>query len=371
MKVYYHSITSFSDVDMGIMHHLKPDVQTTYAVVIQKRNANYTLAELQDYCRTYGIPLEAYQMPYNLKDPRNLSLFWRTIRSIRRQKPDVVYMVTTDNIYLSLLTLLLSRSKTIIALHDVEFHSNTAFALPLKLARWLTMWHFRHFQVFSREQLAIFQRKYPNKQVHFIPLPLKDFGDAGRQAAPVDSVTRFLFFGNILSYKGLDVLLEAVNALAEESGLPPFELLIAGRSAEWDAVYAPLIRHPEVVKAAIRFVGNDEVAGFFQRSHYLVLPYRDATQSGPLKIAFHYNLPVIASDINSFKEEVRHGVDGYLFRNGDVADLTNVLRQALQQHAAMYTPMQTAQRHYVQTHYSPETLRHNFLQLFRSTVNGS
>lgn len=368
MKVYYLSITSFSDVDMGIMHHIREDVDLTYGVIIQKRNANYTQDELATYCKTHHIDFEPYKMSYNLRDPRCLFIFSRILSSIRRKKPSIVYMVAIDNIYLTLLSLRLSRSRTIVALHDVEFHSNTAFAIPLAIARWITMKYFRNFQVYSREQLQIFKRLYPGKKVSFIPLPLKDFGEHTGPASQHNKV-RFLFFGNILHYKGLDVLLKAIDLMNAGNTAVPFELVVAGRCSDWDITYEPLITHKDSVIKHIRFVGNDEVAGFFQEADYLVLPYRDATQSGPLKIAFHYNLPVIASDIGSFREEVSHDTDGYLFKNGDVEDLGKVLLQVLKNHENKYHYLKESQLRYVKQHYSLEKLKQSFLQLLDDTLN--
>lgn len=365
MKVYYLSITSFSDVDMGILHHLTADAALTYGVVIQKRNANYRREELQSYCTRHGVSLETFSMKYLLKDPRCLIAFFRVIMSIRKHNPDVLYMVAFDNIYLSLCSLLLNRRKAIVALHDVEFHSNTSFILPLKLSRFITMRFFRNFQVFSQDQLRTFQRLYPRKKVSLIPLPLKDFGNGTAGLKKHPGVIRFLFFGNILHYKGLDLLLAALNEVAGTHPVPEFELVVAGRSGDWDTVYEPMIADKRLVEKHIRFIGNEEVANFFIHSHYLVLPYRDATQSGPLKIAFHYNVPVIASDISSFREEVTHGVDGYLFRTGDADDLKNVLLHALARHATDYQRLKAAQARYVRSRYSPERVRQDFLALWR------
>ncbi|WP_146901172.1 glycosyltransferase family 4 protein [Adhaeribacter aerolatus] len=362
MKVYYFSITSFSDVDMGIMHHLNADL--VYGAIVQKRNANYTREELQAYCDKHNIIFEGYQMKYNLKDPRCLFTFLECIANIRKHKPEVIYLVAFDNIYFSLCSLLLNRTKTIIALHDVVFHSGTSFLFVLKLSRWITMTYFRNFQVFSREQFKIFKRLFPRKQVNFIPLPLKDFGNGNLNINKSKKVIQFLFFGNVLFYKGLDILLKAVNNLVEEKSAPPFTLVIAGRSDNWETEYEPLILYPEIVKKHIRFIGNDEVANFFQNADYLVLPYRDATQSGPLKIAFHYNIPVIASDISSFKEEVVSGVDGYLFKTGDVEDLKQTLLQSLNKHQTDYYNLKKAQLQYVNTNYSPEKVKHDFSEMF-------
>ena len=52
-----------------------------------------------------------------------------------------------------------------------------------------------------------------------------------------------------------------------------------------------------------------------------MLPYQDVAQSGPHMIAYNYNLPVIASDIDGFAERVEDGVNGFLFRVNDKESL--------------------------------------------------
>jgi glycosyltransferase involved in cell wall biosynthesis len=364
MKVYYLSITSFSDVDMGILHHIKADAELTYGVVIQKRNANYTKEELQSYCSSHNIRFEPFMMKYNLKDPRCIFTFLNIIASIRKYNPDVIYIVSFDNIYLSKCALFLNSRKTIIALHDVEFHSDAAYLPVLKASRSITMFHFKNFQVFSREQLKTFKQLFPQKHVTLIPLPLKDFGASANAKRREPGPIRLLFFGNILYYKGLDILLEAMNRVEQMEGIPKLQLVVAGRCEVWDTVYEPISVNKNVVEKHIRFIGNDEVADFFSNADYLVLPYREATQSGPLKIAFHYNIPVIASDINSFKEEIEHGVDGYLFKAGSVADLADCLHHVLIRHETDDKRLKEAQLEYVMAHYSPAKVRHDFLEMF-------
>lgn len=95
-----------------------------------------------------------------------------------------------------------------------------------------------------------------------------------------------------------------------------------------------------------------------------MLPYRDATQSGPLKIAFHYNVPVIASDIGSFREEITNGVDGYLFKSGDVDSLRDTMIHVLTRHETDYERLRMAQLEYVQSNYSPAKVRQQFLEMF-------
>ena len=60
-------------------------------------------------------------------------------------------------------------------------------------------------------------------------------------------------------------------------------------------------------------IDDCEVAEFFAKHDFLMLPYQDVAQSGPHMIAYYYNLPVIASDIEGFNERVVDVVFGFLF----------------------------------------------------------
>ncbi|MDW8287731.1 MAG: glycosyltransferase [Flammeovirgaceae bacterium] len=112
-----------------------------------------------------------------------------------------------------------------------------------------------------------------------------------------------LFFGLIRPYKGLDLLLEAMQSLDESFGL-----LIAGESYEdFKTIYQPLIDKlpfPENISANISFVPEDNVLTYFSAADVVVLPYKSATQSGVTAIALHFEVPVIVTDVGGLKEQV-------------------------------------------------------------------
>ena len=78
----------------------------------------------------------------------------------------------------------------------------------------------------------------------------------------------------------------------------------------------------------IHFLKNDEIILYFQEADYLVLPYDESTQSGPLLIAYNYNIPVIASDIELFKTMVCDKQNGFLFEKGNLSSLIKILDDA-------------------------------------------
>jgi len=83
------------------------------------------------------------------------------------------------------------------------------------------------------------------------------------------------------------------------------------------------------------------VAGLFQRSAAVVLPYIESSQSGVAAIAYAMGTPVIASDIGGLREIIRHEEDGLLVPPCDVRDLADAIIRLLSDHSLQHQ-MKTA-----------------------------
>ncbi len=111
-----------------------------------------------------------------------------------------------------------------------------------------------------------------------------------------------LFFGFIRKYKGLDILIEAMEHLPDE-----YLLVIAGESYGSFDEYMELIRKKNLfakVKMFVRYISDSEVTNFFSAADVCVLPYKSATQSGIVGISYHYGVPLIATDVGGLKEMI-------------------------------------------------------------------
>jgi D-inositol-3-phosphate glycosyltransferase len=124
-----------------------------------------------------------------------------------------------------------------------------------------------------------------------------------------------LFFGFIRGYKGLDLLLEALSdkRLIKRK----MKLLVAGEFYESDIPYKEQItRHGLGEKVILynRFIREDEVAAFFSVADLVVQPYRSATQSGVTQIAYHFDKPMLVTDVGGLGEIVPDGKCGYVVK---------------------------------------------------------
>lgn len=137
---------------------------------------------------------------------------------------------------------------------------------------------------------------------------------------------RLLFFGVIRPTKGLHVLLQAMREL------PDYRLTIAGdfkEAAYKNRILEEIAQLPkEQVHLIDRFVDDDEIPGIFARSGLLILPYTFFfAQSGVLRLAIKYGLPVVASDIGGPGESIRAWRIGSCAAPDDPKSLAEGIRQ--------------------------------------------
>lgn len=114
-----------------------------------------------------------------------------------------------------------------------------------------------------------------------------------------------LFFGYIRRYKGLDVLLKSMPLILERA--PDSKLLIVGESYDDPNQYASLIADlglSDSVTMVDRFIPNEEVGDYYAKADLVILPYREATQSGILNIAYGFEKPVLVTNVGGLAEFV-------------------------------------------------------------------
>jgi glycosyltransferase involved in cell wall biosynthesis len=133
-----------------------------------------------------------------------------------------------------------------------------------------------------------------------------------------------LCFGLIRPYKGIDVLLEAFR---EVEGA---ELWIVGRPMmDLQPLRELAARCPEPVRWLPRFITDPEIPALFRRADLVVLPYREADQSGVLYTALAFGNAVVASAVGGFPEVAAHGDALRVVPPGDSAALASAIGELL------------------------------------------
>lgn len=170
------------------------------------------------------------------------------------------------------------------------------------------------FVTMSEKVLSDLKIFNQNKPASFIPHPLYDnFGDKiskseARQHLQIPGDSRLvLFFGFIRKYKGLDILLDAMALLKAKE--PEIKLLIAGEFYDDEQPYVEQIAQLGLSENLIlrtTFIADKDIKNYFCAADVVVQPYRNATQSGVTPLAYHFEVPMIVTNVGGLAAMVPH-----------------------------------------------------------------
>lgn len=179
------------------------------------------------------------------------------------------------------------------------------------------------FITMSEKVMRDLRQFEPTKPAKLISHPLYDnFGEgvtkaAARQHIGIDQeVPVLLFFGFIRKYKGLDILLDALQLVKQqpEAGnnhgpLSKLKLLVAGEFYDDEKVYKEQIDRLGIADRLLLrtdFIPDSEVKYYMCAADCVVQPYRNATQSGVTPLAYHFEKPMIVTRVGGLADLVPH-----------------------------------------------------------------
>lgn len=149
--------------------------------------------------------------------------------------------------------------------------------------------------------------------------------DEARQSLSLSKEKRtLLFFGLIRDYKGLDLLIKAMSYLNAD-----YQLVIAGECYGSFASYQELIDASPIkenIHVFQEYISDDRVGSFFSAADILVLPYKSATQSGVLSIAYHFLTPVVATNVGGLGTPILQNEIGLLAEQPTPEALAKAIR---------------------------------------------
>lgn len=163
-------------------------------------------------------------------------------------------------------------------------------------------------------------KQFTDKPSVFSPHPVYDnYGnavskeEACKKLGLNPSEKYILFFGFIRKYKGLDILLDAMkDERIKQAGI---KLIVAGEYYGDGDSYLQQIQNNgigESVKLFTEFIPNDEIKYYFSATDLVVQPYRTATQSGITQVAYHFEKPMVVTNVGGLSEVVPDGKVGFV-----------------------------------------------------------
>lgn len=134
-----------------------------------------------------------------------------------------------------------------------------------------------------------------------------------------------LFFGFIRKYKGLDLLLEAMQEIRKDPR--NIKLMVAGEYYEDEKEYNELIARLGIGDSLImrtQFIPDSEVKYYLCAADVVVQPYRNATQSGVTPLAYHFEVPMVVTNVGGLPSLVPHDKVGLVCEPNPAAIATAV-----------------------------------------------
>jgi glycosyltransferase involved in cell wall biosynthesis len=313
------------------------------------------------FLNLYGSKREA---TVGIKIKRFLISYARLIRYAATAQPKVFHILWNnrfelfDRTLLMLLYKLLGR-KVVVTAHNVnagrrDSKDSPLNRLGLRFQYRLADHIFVHTQKMKNELLEQFRVR--EGAITTIPYGLNNAvadtdltpADARKELGIRDDEKVILFFGAIKPYKGLEYLVAAFQRLATTRG--SYRLIVAGERKKgyeeyFDSIRATMDRDPSCadIIQRIEFIPDDATELYFKAADVAALPYTEIFQSGILFLAFSFGLPVIATDVGSFRDDVIEGETGFVCKACDAEDLAASIRRYFESDLFRRLPEKRAQ----------------------------
>lgn len=204
------------------------------------------------------------------------------------------------------------------------------------------------FITMSKKVLADLNSFTSGKPATLTPHPLYDnFGEkisidkARKNLGIGNNDFILLFFGFIRKYKGLDMLFEAISSIKNSADpIPGLKLLVAGEYYDDEKIYTDQVSRLGIEDMLIMrtgFIADSEIKHYLCAANVIIQPYRNATQSGVTPLAYHFEVPMIVTDVGGLAAMVPDGKAGLIARP-DAASIADKIREMFRKGTGHFLP---------------------------------
>jgi glycosyltransferase involved in cell wall biosynthesis len=314
MKIVFVTTESFIDHSYTIIQELNKHVKLHVFIIAKKEND-----EIINFCKKTGSVLFLRAKFIN---PSGIIKTIRLFRKIKEHGADIVWFNTMG--VLQLLFVKLYLKNFIVNVHDVSTHPGFKDFHGLVAQKITYAFYKKRVCVMSNTQSEVFKHRfgfYPS--VFRLPI-INYYSENKNESCQISNdkikTTKFFFFGSILPYKGIEILLDSAEIL-ENKGIE-FNLEIYGKLLYNREFLKARINELKNVKLKDKYIDYKEVNSVYMNNDIIIIPYIHVSQCGPLLIAYNENIPVICNNIPGFREYVDDGYSGLLF-DGTASDLAD------------------------------------------------
>lgn len=347
----------FLDSDMQIVPVLKKTFNIKW-IIVKSKDAKIDVSLAEDSG-------EIISMRHKSLSPLSMCSYYNLIKRIKASHPDILYLDYLGMPYFfHMLTKTFNMGRVVFMAHNVA--PRPTWNWQYKHYYPYIFRHIKYIHIPTTHNISYIKEHYPDIQYFHVPMMVKSFGESEvtRNEEKTVGNVRFLFFGHVMNNKRLDLLLMAYKKLSAKDK-ENAELYVYGKCNEPEK-FEMLAAGERNIHFHFGYVPNEMIPDLFTTASYLVLPYDNVDQSGPSMIALNYNLPIICSDLDGFKQIVNDNEDGFLYKKNDIQSLTDTLHKCINLDQDAYNMIKSSQAKFVKQHFSLDAVTEKYIQMFNN-----
>ena len=245
---------------------------------------------------------------------KDLYYAYKLAKHIKNKGYDVIHIIHTSKRLWLFFYFFIPKNKIIQTLHEVTSHEGKTPFLVIQGLKWLVKNStpiIFHSEISKKRFLDFKEAYFPNRMLPnnftIIRFGLFEtyycFSDNSIES-PKNHTIKILNFGRIVPSKGIHFLVDALKQLQDKYSI---HLTVAGEGRPYFDLSE--IKSYEFIN---RFISNEEIVTLIKQCDIVVLPYTSASQSGIPMTVYAFNKPIIASNIDGFKEVIDNFETGIL-----------------------------------------------------------
>lgn len=357
MKTKIAYISMFYDTDITVLKHLSSCYEV-YVYIIYRKPCHFSIDYFKEYAKENNLILHIQEYNGRFRHLDYYKCAKKIFADISKKKCRLIYNCNT-HIYFSLSYLLYARNvPQILGIHDVISHSDFEKGFFLRASKRISMHIPKCFITFSLYQYSVFKNRY-KYDCYNVGMSYKDFGKCNIKISD-KSETKILLFGSLLKYKGYEELILAINNIENKN--KKIKVTIAGYPKDGADVFIRENAVSDLYDLKLDYISNDDIPRLFASHHFIVFPYRDVTQSGPLMIALNYSKPIIAPNYGCFND-IYTDSSAILYDKNNPMALQNAIIRAIDMDYSEYDKMVLATMN-IKDKYSEENISSNYINVF-------
>jgi glycosyltransferase involved in cell wall biosynthesis len=261
--------------------------------------------------------------------------------AFRAERPDIVHFqwsaLPVVDIF-AIRHLRRSVGPVVLTVHDMAPFNNAPTSVLQRIGSTGILREFDHLIVHSESSRELLSsRGLPAERISVVPHGILDVMPARADPVVPDAPLTMLMFGRVKTYKGVDVMIEAIGRLPVALRRR-CRLLVVGEAM---IPVEPMKRRAEALGIGdniiwdLRYVSEENMAEVFNQADIFAFPYREIDTSGVLMSCLPYRKPIIASRIGAFQKLLQDGVHGRVVPPGDPEALSAAISSLIGNPALM------------------------------------